>query len=87
MTWLRDFEKKAFLFMLVGFMWALAWMLMTFVVQLWINLLADNIIVMFMGMSALVGFVCLMGYGIIVLTIGLFKPLFALPKNKDGRKF
>ena len=73
--WLRDFEKVFAIHIAFGFWWVLCWFGITWIVQKWINLPTDNVIINILGMSALVGFVFIMGRGLIILVIGLTKDL------------
>jgi len=80
--WLKDFEKKFLICMLIGFWWVLCWMLITFLAKIWINLPSDNLIIVSLGVVMLAGFIFFQSWGIIILTKGLFSDLIKQIKRK-----
>ena len=73
--WIKDYEKVFAFHIIFGFWWVLCWLFMTWIVNMWVNLPSDNPVMFVMGLSALVGFVFVMGRGIVLLIIGMVKEL------------
>ena len=82
MIWIRDFEKKFMMYMLIGFWWVLNWMLITFITMMWVNLPSDNPIINLLGLVALFGFVFFQVSGIIILIKGLTLDLLENVSNR-----
>ncbi len=82
--WLKDFEKRFLIFMLIGFWWAVCWVIITALVKIWMGLPSDNPIMFFLGGVMLVGFVYFQSWGICILTKGLFLDIKKQIKNGNS---
>lgn len=76
MSWLKDFEKKAFTLLLVGFIWTASWFIVVATMIVAFDLPSNFFLTNVFSIIALAGFLFFQTWMILTISKGLYKQMF-----------